>query len=564
MRTIMSASASTASSSPDATDHQSSQQQSRGRQSSSSSSNNNDGNSVSDTNQNGLIYEAGQKIYCTHENNIYEARILKTAIRENIPQYFVHYHGWSKNWDEWVVDDRILQINDENLVKYEESCKRRNSRRNRRSGGGGDNRRSLSTVTNSAFNNSDSVSNAPRKSTTATTASSSSASSSSSSSSVVVVTTTTTPSSSIANQDLMDEKSARRKRKRTSRSTYVTEEDHKLINEKPKIKIPMKLSEILMEDYLQIYFKRKILQLVDLKKTAQNLLDDYLADRIQQESESSSSSSSTHQSSLEKKFTNLDPPLNFTINPFSSNLRFDNIEMNTRKSCCEEYVKNIRIYFNTVLPTHLLFNIERLQYLEIISNPNHDISNNQQDNNNTNNQSNESLDTTTTTTTMPKMRSRKNSDSIVIKNSKSIKTSSSTKTTTSTTTTTVKDSNNHNQSKEPIEIYSPIHLLRLFTKLGSYLQYYYCDKNFFRLLNLFNDDFFDFCMDNYDEYFGDDNLHYYEPKSDYIERSANISSITMAKQQQTEHSSIIDGQSSSSLLIDGDDNSSTNENMNQD
>lgn len=81
----MSASVSTASSSPDMNDHHNQQSQHRGRQSSSSSSINNDGGGGGGDNQNQFIYEVGDKIYCTHDNDIYEARVMKTAIRENLP-----------------------------------------------------------------------------------------------------------------------------------------------------------------------------------------------------------------------------------------------------------------------------------------------------------------------------------------------------------------------------------------------------------------------------------------------------------------------------------------------
>ncbi|OTF83117.1 hypothetical protein BLA29_011819 [Euroglyphus maynei] len=160
----------------------------------------------------------------------------------------------------------------------------------------------------------------PRKSMATTPSSSTSTS--------VTITPTTTN-----NNDQMDmEKSARRRRKRTSRLPYIREDDHKKINIKPTFNIPMKFMELLIEDYVQIKLRRKLLRLKDsLRKTAKNLLDDYLSDR--QQKECSLSSSST----LAEKFSKLDPPLHFSMDPFSTNLRFDNIGLNTRKSCCEEY-----------------------------------------------------------------------------------------------------------------------------------------------------------------------------------------------------------------------------------
>lgn len=291
----------------------------------------------------------------------------------------------------------------------------------------------------------------------------------------------------------------------------------------------MKFMELLIEDYVQIKLRRKVLRLKDLRKTAKNLLDDYLSDRQQKESSSST---------LAEKFFKLDPPLHFSMDPFSTNLRFDNIGLNTSKSCCEEYVQNIRIYFNTVLSKQLLFRLERLQYLEIID-----------DNNNDNNQeNNQPMDVQD----MPKIRSRKNSDT---------KNSTTTKPTKIIPGNVLENNQQQQQSKEPIEIYTPIHLLRLFTKYPSYLQYFPCDPNLFRLLEIFNDDFFEFCLENFDEYFGANNLNYYEPTIDYIERSANVSIDNNNEQQQQSSSSFSmnNDQSMMMMMIDCDDNSSTNE-----
>ena len=34
--------------------------------------------------------------------------------------YFIHYQKWSKKWDEWVDNTRILKHNEENLAKQAE------------------------------------------------------------------------------------------------------------------------------------------------------------------------------------------------------------------------------------------------------------------------------------------------------------------------------------------------------------------------------------------------------------------------------------------------------------
>ncbi|CAF0966753.1 unnamed protein product, partial [Brachionus calyciflorus] len=63
----------------------------------------------------------GEKILCYHGTFIYEAKCIKfEKMRSNEFQYFVHYSGWNKNWDEWVPAKRILKFNSENLKKQQQ------------------------------------------------------------------------------------------------------------------------------------------------------------------------------------------------------------------------------------------------------------------------------------------------------------------------------------------------------------------------------------------------------------------------------------------------------------
>ena len=65
-------------------------------------------------------FGVGQRILCQHQHQLYESKILKAEVREDRPMYLVHYQGWTKKWDEWVPDDRIMDYNDENLRKAKE------------------------------------------------------------------------------------------------------------------------------------------------------------------------------------------------------------------------------------------------------------------------------------------------------------------------------------------------------------------------------------------------------------------------------------------------------------
>lgn len=58
---------------------------------------------------------SGEKVLCYHGNLIYEAKVLKTKTEKNNLKFLIHYAGWSKNWDEWVGETRVLKFNATNV-----------------------------------------------------------------------------------------------------------------------------------------------------------------------------------------------------------------------------------------------------------------------------------------------------------------------------------------------------------------------------------------------------------------------------------------------------------------
>jgi len=63
-------------------------------------------------------FTENEKLLCYHGPLLYEAKCIKLKKdNANAIQYFIHYQGWNKNWDEWVPESRILKINPENLDK---------------------------------------------------------------------------------------------------------------------------------------------------------------------------------------------------------------------------------------------------------------------------------------------------------------------------------------------------------------------------------------------------------------------------------------------------------------
>lgn len=65
-------------------------------------------------------FQDGEKVLCFHGPLLYEAKCVKTEVKERVQHYFVHYNGWNKNWDEWVPETRILKLNEAGLQKQKE------------------------------------------------------------------------------------------------------------------------------------------------------------------------------------------------------------------------------------------------------------------------------------------------------------------------------------------------------------------------------------------------------------------------------------------------------------
>jgi len=63
-------------------------------------------------------FAEGEAVLCFQGNLIYDAKI--TEVRKSGGQdqeYFVHYKGWNKSWDEWVPDSRLLKNTAENVAR---------------------------------------------------------------------------------------------------------------------------------------------------------------------------------------------------------------------------------------------------------------------------------------------------------------------------------------------------------------------------------------------------------------------------------------------------------------
>nr|XP_010928390.2 protein MRG1 [Elaeis guineensis] len=79
-------------------------------------------------------FSEGEKVLAYHGPRIYEAKVQKTELRKDEWKYFVHYLGWSKNWDEWIGTDRLMKFTSENIRKQQELAKKQNADKNPKPG----------------------------------------------------------------------------------------------------------------------------------------------------------------------------------------------------------------------------------------------------------------------------------------------------------------------------------------------------------------------------------------------------------------------------------------------
>lgn len=65
------------------------------------------------------MYSKDEKVLCFHHEILYDAKILD--VRHKDPndkkspfEYQVHYKGWKNTWDDWVLEDRLRKLTEDN------------------------------------------------------------------------------------------------------------------------------------------------------------------------------------------------------------------------------------------------------------------------------------------------------------------------------------------------------------------------------------------------------------------------------------------------------------------
>ena len=59
-------------------------------------------------------FAVGEAVLCLEGVMIYDAKVKDIKSEGRKIKYGIHYKGWNKSWDEYVDEDRLLEVNDEN------------------------------------------------------------------------------------------------------------------------------------------------------------------------------------------------------------------------------------------------------------------------------------------------------------------------------------------------------------------------------------------------------------------------------------------------------------------
>ncbi|KAG5682090.1 hypothetical protein PVAND_011469 [Polypedilum vanderplanki] len=259
-------------------------------------------------------FSDGEKVLCYHGSLIYEAKLLKTQVKDRTIKYYIHYAGWSKNWDEWVPENRVLKYNEANVQlqkeiqqKVESSTKstKKASKSNKKAENTKDDATSRSSTPSK-----DMTREAPR----------------SRGSSVKPTTLASTSSSSTSKEatktNADDDSLKMRKRPRLDTNASNEGSEEKVSRPEITIAIPKDLKSRLVDDWHMINLQNK---LVDLP--AKITVDDIVKQYVQ----------------------------------------YKKTKSNSKGVSCEDISNGILEYFNVMLGSQLLYKVERTQYSDILN-----------------------------------------------------------------------------------------------------------------------------------------------------------------------------------------------------
>ncbi|XP_021966586.1 mortality factor 4-like protein 1 [Folsomia candida] len=207
------------------------------------------------------FFENNERVLCFHGPLVYEGKTLKTEYRQPIKEYayLIHYAGWNKSWDEWVLESRVLKYTDSNLVRQKElKLAHEEQLRN--------NRKSLVVKT---------PVNKKRSNVGSDTASVISASDSRSSTPIMDQKVAKTGKrDSIKNSDVGGEEFA----KKRNRSECVEQESIFQVKQEVQIVLPHQLRTFLVDDWDNVVRQRRLVKL-PARHSVEQILENYLKTR---------------------------------------------------------------------------------------------------------------------------------------------------------------------------------------------------------------------------------------------------------------------------------------------